>query len=193
MIGALHGKVTSDAENPAVVDINGVGYLVHLPNGLVTRTIKGQDVSLFIHTHVQDDAIDLYGFASKSELHLFSLLLGVPGIGPKTALSVVDRGEDAVRSAVITSDVGFFSSVPRLGKKNAQKIIIELKTKLGSIQDMDLSGETSGETAELMEALESMGFSKDEIRKAMRSADATKGPMEQRIKHALRFLSKGTP
>lgn len=187
MIGKLTGMVES-ISNPIIVDVHDVGYVVHVPERLLSTLKATKKITLYIHTHVREDALDLYGFASPEDLALFDLLLTVSGIGPKTALSVIDRGADAIAHAVRTSDVDFFTAIPRLGTKNAQKIIIELKQKLGSAKALDLSGAT-GETKEITEALMSMGFDRSEIKEITKKLDGDK-TMEEKIRHALKLLGK---
>ncbi len=190
MIGKLTGTVEQIQRNPLLVDVGGVGYLVHVPETVASQLTPGAVCALYIHTHVREDALDLYGFAKESELVLFELLLGVSGVGPKTALGVIDRGAPAVEKAVKQSDVDFFTSIPRLGKKNAQKIIIELKNKLGDQTMMTLDGQPSAETKQLTEALLSMGFERREIREAIKSLDTSETTLEQKIRLALRILGK---
>ena len=141
----------------------------------------GKSHTLCIHSHIREDEFDLYGFANQQELALFELLLTVSGVGPKTALAVVDRGVDAVEEAVRKGDVEFFTNIPRLGTKNAQKIIIEFKGKL------DITGE-SGDTKQVTDALSGMGFDKREIRDAIKKLDAKDISIEQKIRHALKLL-----
>jgi len=121
---------------------------------------------------------------------LFTLLLSVSGIGPKTALAITDRGVDQVRHAIVSSDVDFFTTIPRLGKKNAQKIIIELKSKLGSTKDLDLASQSSGDTKEIIDALLSMGFIRHEIVEVLKKITPEAQTIEQKIREALRFLGK---
>lgn len=189
MIGALQGKIFTVARNPLVLMVAGVGYSVFVPNKLISKLTRDTNITLFIHTHVRDDALDLFGFPTLEELDLFNLLLGVSGVGPKTALAVIDQGVDEVISAVSVSDVEFFTSIPRLGKKNAQKIIIELKGKLGSIRELDLTGETENETREILEALTGFGFEKSEALSVLKKI-SRKAPLEQRLREALKYLAK---
>lgn len=190
MIGALRGTVETTVENPLLLMVGGVGYRVGVPEHVLKDIRRDQSVTLYIHTYVREDALDLYGFLTKEDLALFELLLSVSGIGPKTSLAIVDRGVTAVRSAIVTADVSFFTTIPRLGKKNAQKIIIELKTKLGSIEELDLAADERGETKDLLEALESMGFAKSEALWAIKQIKNPNASMEEKIRFALRYLSK---
>lgn len=190
MIGALRGVVELPVTNPLLLMIAGVGYRVAVPERALKDIHRDEPVTLYTHTYVREDALNLYGFFTKEELSLFELLLSVSGIGPKTSLAIVDRGVAAVRSAIATADVSFFTTIPRLGKKNAQKIIIELKTKLGSIEELDLSVDEQGETKDLLEALESMGFAKSEALRALKQIKSPNATMEEKIRFALRHLSK---
>ena len=160
MIGALNGTVHTIKKNPVLFFAGDVGYAVSITDTLAKKLIPGKKTFLYIHTHVREDALDLFGFSSEEELALFELLLTVSGVGPKTALLVLNGGEEAIKHAVQTGNVDFFTSIPRLGKKNAQKIIIELKNKLGSIGELDLRDDHSEETEEMVDALVSMGFEK---------------------------------
>lgn len=189
MIGRLTGIIDSHIHNPIIIDIHGVGYVVHVPERYLASIKPKDQQTFFIHSHIREDAFDLYGFTTHHELLLFELLLTVSGIGPKTALNVVDRGVDSVETAVRKSDVDFFTTVPRLGTKNAQKIIIELKSKLGSTKMLNLEGE-SGDTKQVMDALARMGFDRHEIREAIKKLDAKDVTVEQKIRHALKLLGK---
>jgi Holliday junction DNA helicase RuvA len=163
MIGRLTGIILTSHQSPLIIDVTGVGYSVHVTQHEARSLKYNKQATLHIHTHVKEDALDLYGFSDQNDLSLFELLLTVSGIGPKTGLSIIDRGAEAVERAVIDADTEFFTTIPRLGKKNAQKIIIELKNKLGGLRDIDLTGQTEGETKQIFEALTAMGFQRQEI------------------------------
>lgn len=188
MIAQLTGTIIYNASNPIVIDIHGVGYGVFMPTSLRTTLVLGSTTTIFTHTHVREDALQLFGFLSLEEQRLFELLVTVSGVGPKTALTVMDRGAKAVQKAIIAHDVSFFTSVPRLGTKNAQKIIIELKNKLGSTTDFDLSSDTS-ETTSLIDALKSMGFESKDIRDVIGRLP-TEVSIEEKIKRAIGILGK---
>lgn len=189
MIGALLGVIAAKNKNPILVMVGGVGYCVHVTTGFIVKSKLNTSVMLYTHTHVRDDALDLFGFKTQEELGIFEQLLTVSGIGPKTALLVIDRGVSAVRQAILSADVGFFTNIPRLGKKNAQKIIIELKSKLGSLEDLNLSETETSETADLRDALLGMGFDRKEIAGVVRSIDTTLS-LDQKILQALKLLGK---
>ncbi len=188
MIAQLTGTIASEhGYNPIIIDVHGVGYSVHVPGRIAHQVQKGQSVVMHIHTHVREDALDLFGFVSRDELSMFNLLLTVSGVGPKTALGVMDHEASHIRRAIEKGDVDFFTSVPRLGKKNAQKIIIELRSKLTGVTG-DLPDDGEGETKELADALLSMGFDRTEIRNVMKKLPD--GTLEVKLRHALKYLGK---
>lgn len=189
MIASLTGCPRAFILNSIILDVKGVGYKVYLPSDLIPQSLTKFEITLFIHTHVRDDTFDLYGFESIESLQLFELIISVSGIGPKIALGLMSKGVRAITNAVISADVDFFTSIPRLGKKNAQKIIIELKPKLGSLEDLDLTGE-SQESMEIIEALTSLGFSKKEIKKALNKLNGSAMDIEDKIKQTIKFLGK---
>lgn len=190
MIGLLKGTIFSGNKNPVIVMVNGVGYAVNVPLGLLSKMKANDHIILHVHTHVRDDAIELFGFSSSEELDMFHLLLDVSGIGPKTALSVIDKGVQSISHAIVESDVDFFTTVPRLGKKNAQKIIIDLKSKLGSVSDLDLKENEPGETRDVIDALMAMGFNKKEIVDTLKKLPPGVMTVEQKIRRVLQYIGK---
>src|SRR3989344_6813042 len=190
MIAYLEGLVKFKAINFLIILTRGVGYKVYVPADINSATAVAQNLSLYIHTHVKDDALDLYGFKDAENLTLFELFLSVSGIGPKTAVSIFSVGKiERIKEAIVRGDVAFFSAVPRLGKKNAQKIIIELRSKLGSLGELDLAAE-SGETKEIIEALKSFEFSAAESQEAIKALKDFEGNTSDKIRQALKFLGK---
>lgn len=190
MIAYLEGQVKLKGINYLIILTRGVGYKVYVPADINSAAALSQNLSLYIHTQVKDDALDLYGFKDAENLAMFELFLSVSGIGPKTAVSIFSVGKiERIKEAVIKGDVAFFSAVPRLGKKNAQKIIIELGSKLGSLGELDLTAE-SAETKEIIDALRSFGFSAAEAREALKSIRDFQGTTSDKIRQALKFLGK---
>lgn len=191
MISYLTGTIFTKGINYLILQTSGgVGYKVYVPTDLITSSIIDKPASLFIHTHVKEDAIDLYGFPHQEDISMFELFLGVSGIGPKTALNIFSNGKiGKIKEAIVKGDVEFFTSVPRLGRKNAQKIIIELRSKLGSLGEFDLAAE-SGETKEIIEALKAFGFSVSEAHDALKFIKDVEGDTSVKIKSALKYLGK---
>jgi Holliday junction DNA helicase RuvA len=190
MIGALTGTVFSSTSDSVIIMVAGVGYAVSVPQTVAQQRKPNENITLLVHTRVEDESITLYGFLTRNDLTLFELLLSVSGVGPKTALAIVNRGEASVRKAVVESDVDFFTTIPRVGRKNAQKIIIELKSKLGSVRELDLSRELSGETKQILNALLSMGFRREEAIGAIRKLDDTDRTLAEKIRRALQIMGK---
>ena len=192
MISYLEGTIKFKSTNYLTILVGGVGYKVSVPADIIAHTKLNQSLSLFIHTHVKEDALDLYGFETPDELAMFELLLSVSGIGPKTALSIFSNGKlPKIKEAIIKGDVSFFTSVPRLGTKNSQKIIIELRSKLGNLGLLDL-GADSGETKEIIDALKSFGFTPAESREAIKSLKDSEGSVSDKIRQSLKYLGKKT-
>jgi len=190
MISYLEGKIKNKGLNYLIILTGGVGYKVYASTSIINSAKLENNFHLYIYTNVKDDAIDLYGFNSQDELALYELFLTVSGVGPKTALSIFSSYKiDQIKKAVMEADVEFFSSIPRLGKKNAQKIIIELRSKLGSLEELDLTKD-SGENKEIAEALKSFGFSASESRDALKSLSDFTGDTSSKIKQALKYLGK---
>jgi len=191
MIGFLKGKVEFVDGPYVILDVNGVGYRVLVPSKIFSHAKIKEDLKLFTYTHVREDTLDLFGFADLLDLKLFEQLISVSGVGPRTALNVFSIGtRDSIIEAVIKGDVDFFTAVPRLGRKNAQKIIIELKGKLGSLEELDLSGQTDGASSEVLAVLKSFGFTSKESQDALRSVGKNAETTEGKIRLALKYLGK---
>jgi holliday junction DNA helicase RuvA len=190
MISYLEGSIKYKGLNYLIILTGGVGYKVFVPNDVLNKVIQDNNFSLFIYTNVKDDAIDLYGFNTVEDLALFELFLGVSGVGPKTALAIFSNAKvPQIKAAIVKGDVDFFTAVPRLGRKNAQKIIIELRSKLGSLEDLDLTAD-GGENKEIVDALKAFGFSANEAREALKSIKDLEGDTSYKIKSALKYLGK---
>ena len=191
MIGFLNGEVLARDDPHIVINVNGVGYKVLASGSVLSKATLNGKLKLFIYTHVREDAISLFGFLDSLDLKLFENLISVSGIGPKTAMNIFSVGtREEIVQAVITGDVDFFTGVPRLGKKNAQKIIIELKSKLGSIEDLDLSKIDSKENSEVIAALKTFGFSNKEALEALKNIKSEGKSTEEKIRMALKELGK---
>lgn len=191
MIGFLDGVIEFLDIPYVVINVHGVGYRALTPNSVYSSLKKGDKIKLFTYTYVREDALELFGFFELEDLKLFENLITVSGIGPKTAMNIFSFGKrEEISGAIINGDVAFFSSVPRLGTKNAQKIIIELKTKLGSMSNLDLSGKDMLENAEVVSALKTFGFSAQEINKALREIGKEAKTTEDKIRFVLKHLGK---
>src|SRR3990167_7940085 len=191
MIGYLAGNVIIRNDPHLIIDVNGVGYKIHAASDVLSSVGElGSSLKLFTYTHVREDALELYGFSKYQDLKLFESLINVSGVGPRTAIGIFAIGTgDEIIKAIIDADVSFFSGVPRLGSKNAQKIIIELKNKAGG-GELDLSDSSNHSRNEVTSALKTFGFSAGEINEAMRNIDVHGKKTEEQIKEALKYLGK---
>ena len=191
MIGHLRGGVIFKELNSIILDIQGVGYKVLAATVVLAKAHRGIPLELFIYTHVREDNISFFGFLEALDLKLFENLIGVSGIGPKTAMNIFSIGNrNQIISAIAAADTSFFKSVPRLGQKNAQKIIIELKNKFGGIAELDLSGEDMSGSEEAIAALKGFGFTSKEIYDAIRAVKKEEQKITETIKLALKYLGR---
>lgn len=200
MIGRLRGKVVAeDPTGTLLVDVAGVGYELATPIGTAGRA-RGEDgnVVIHVHTHVREEALDLYGFASDSERRVFRVLLGVPGVGPKTALAVMSALPlPELARAVHHGDVVRLTRVPGIGKKTAERFVLELKDKLGHVDFPERPAAAveakpkSDEARKLAGALTNMGYKAAEAERAVRALGAQIGnePMADLLRKALALLT----
>lgn len=161
MIGKLTGQVEVVGDS-VLLETAGVGYLVHVTPSLHMQLSLQPTATVYTYTYVREDALELYGFANSHDLQLFELLLSVSGVGARIALAISDKGAAAISQAVQEADVTFFTQVPRVGKKLAQKIIIELKSKLGSITELEL-GSVPDQQQDAFQALQVLGYDEQRI------------------------------
>lgn len=203
MIAFLKGKIEELEETKAIVDVNGVGYGVFI-TGRDASVLSGNRETIKLHTYLQvrEDAMQLYGFLKKDDLHVFRLLLGVNGIGPRAALGILSAlSANDIRFAVLAGDAKAISRAPGIGAKSAQKIILELKDKFDLQETFDSSlAETENDTAvavgdrqiqdEAVQALVALGYPAGESLKAVRSVQQTEDmTTEDLLKAALRNMS----
>lgn len=192
MIGWLNGRVAEKVGRYLIVDVNGVGYRVGVLAGTLSNAVLEGKIKLYIHPHIKEDAFDLYGFESRSELYLFELLLSVSGVGPKTALSILSSGKiDEISAAITQGDFAFFTGTPGVGTKGAQRIIVDLRSKIGALGDLDLSLAEAGERKDIIEALRIFGFTEKECREALKNLPKDKNlNLEEKVKLALKSLGR---
>ncbi len=185
MIGFLKGIVLLSNNTSLILDVNGVGYRVLCPLPVLVSVTTGEALSLFMHTHVREDQITLYGFKDELDLFLFEKLTSVSGIGPKGALAMLSvHSPSSLSSAIERGDVETLSHTPGIGKRTAEKIIIELKGKLTHIAGK----EEDDTTLEARLALESLGYSSKEIHSALQGIDTKNKTSSTIIKEALHQL-----
>lgn len=192
----VSGTVAEIGANLAVIDCGGVGYACATTNYTLSQLKKGEKAKLFTYLHVREDIFDLYGFASQAELSSFKMLLGVSGVGPKAALAILSAGTpDQLALSIVTGDEKALTGVPGIGKKIAQRIILELKDKLAKEQSsFDARGGAltpapagTGKANEAAAALAVLGYSSQEIGAALKGLDPAL-PLEEMIRQALKKM-----
>jgi Holliday junction DNA helicase RuvA len=207
MIGRLTGKVIEEDDGTTVVDVNGVGYEVIVPIGTLGRAARDAEgrATLFVHTHVREDVFQLFGFASEGDRLAFRTVIGVSGVGPKTAISVLSAlPAYELGQAIARKELGKLTSISGIGKKTAERLLLELKDKLTILhaappaQNVAAAGQApaapTGDSAGLLSrALVNMGYKPSEADRAVEHLAvrlAEDAPMADLVKEALAFLSK---
>lgn len=194
MIGRLRGRLVSESpEGHVIIDVGGVGYEAMCPVGTATQASRQQDdIILFVHTHVREDALDLYGFANEAGRRLFRLLISTPGVGPKTALGIMSAlPAEALAEAVGANDLARLSKVPGIGKKTAERLVVELRGKLSQSKPTDHAAGPEDKTSRLLLALTNMGYRPAEAERAVRALDERihTQPMSELLREALARLT----
>lgn len=189
MISKLRGKIEYLKDNYAVLDVNGVGYKVFLTVYTFGKIAGKENVDFFVHTHVREDAIDLYGFLTLEELEMFELLISIAGVGPKSGLGILTVADPkTIKTAILNEDSSILTKVSGVGKKTAERIILELKNKIGDLSEGDKAKAIGDSDA--IEALVSMGYSISESREALKHIPADVKDIGQRVKGALKNLGR---
>lgn len=191
MIATLRGEIIQIEEHAFIVEVGGVGLRVFVPVPLRARMHIGEGISLYTHMVVREDALALYGFESQSERELFTLLLGVDGVGPKVSLAVLSTlSLDAVQQAVMTEQSEVLGRVPGVGKKTAQKIVLYLHDRLKPSDSLSKLAAMSDKDGEVLAALTALGYSVVEAQTAIQSLphDAP-DDTEERLRLALQYFT----
>jgi holliday junction DNA helicase RuvA len=187
MISQLRGEVVARSPNGVVVDVGGVGYLVNPTASASRKAEPGREVVFETYLHVREDVLQLFGFAEPAERELFELLLSVQGVGPKVALAIVSGSSpNELRRAIALEDTDRFQAIPGIGKKTAQRVVMELKEKLGAATES--AGPATAATKPYLvarEALVELGYSVAEAEEALAETDP-EAPPEERVRAALK-------
>lgn len=192
MIAHLSGKLIFSSDRFVVLETGGVGYKVRVPLETLRylRAKNEESISLWIYTSVREDALDLYGFEHQTELDFFELLISVSGIGPRTALGILNIAPVAhLREAIANGDSGALTKVSGIGAKGAQKIILELRDKVGT-GSREPGSTTLGEERDAIEGLVALGYAEREAREALKQVPADVKGTGARIKSALKKIGK---
>lgn len=189
MISSLSGTVRHKDLHYIVIDVGGVGYKVAVTTDTALDAVPSSPIFLWTHLAVRENALDLYGFIDKENLEVFELLITISGIGPKTALGIINVATPSMlRQAVATSDTSYLTRVSGIGKKNAEKIVLELKDRL-KVSDEDKGVDARSE-GDAMEALISLGYSERDAREALKQVPKNIEGASERVKAALKNLSR---
>jgi Holliday junction DNA helicase RuvA len=182
MIARLRGKRVAAGPDGVVVDVGGVGYLVHATPSVLRL---GEELTVETYLHVREDALQLYGFATAEERLLFVHLLSVNGVGPKVALAIVSGSTPAeLRKAIALEDTKRFEAIPGIGKKTAQRVVLELKEKLGALEPVRSAPDALG----ARDALVELGYTVVDAEKALAAVDPALSA-EERVREALRIAA----
>jgi Holliday junction DNA helicase RuvA len=186
VIARLRGRAVANTPEGLVLDVGGVGYLVAATPSAVRKADGADEVSLHTYLHVREDALQLYGFADSSERELFVQLLSVNGVGPKVALSIVSGSPvDELRRAIALEDAARFQVIPGIGKKTAERIVLELKEKLAAGAPEPAVAGSSPPHVVARDALVELGWSVGEAEQALAQTDPD-APPEERVRQALK-------
>ncbi len=193
MIGYLKGKIFSSKPTQVIIDVNGIGYLVFISINTFEKITNKDSVELFIHTVVKEDSITLYGFSAEAEKDMFELLISVNGVGPKSALSILSGiKSDDLKNAIINADISRIVAVPGIGKKTAERLVLELRTKIDKIPDEGSVEIPFSIKNEAVAALTTLGYNNKLADKVVRDLLSSEpaAALEELIKKALSQLNR---
>lgn len=186
----MKGKVSGSGTNFGVIAIGGLGLKVFMPGHLLGKLRVGEDMEISCHLHVREDALDLYGFPSREELELFELLIGVSGVGPKSALAILDVADlKELCAAIEESRPDLLTRASGVGRKSAERIIIELKGKVSGGESGELVKKMEGDT-DLIETLIGLGYRRDQAKAAVGKVPEGLKGLESRLKEVLKILGQ---
>ncbi len=180
MIRLLQGTVQNIEDRTIILLVNGVGYYVFTTNSAPTE--EGEEILLYIHTHVREDDIKLFGFRTKKELKFFELLLTINGVGPKMALAILDEPPEFIQNAIFKEDLHALTKIPGVGKKIAERICLELKSK---VDPLDINAPTTPNhepDEDVLITLETLGYKRSHIRKVLSGIEEEITETEELIK-----------
>lgn len=188
MIRRIQGEILGIGIFAVTVDVHGVGYLIHTPS-VLDGLHEGDTLTLHTHLAVRENALDLYGFLTVEELDMFTLLIGLPKIGPKSALLVMSQADVALlRKATLSGDATYLSKISGIGKKSAEKIVLGLRDKFGA-SDI-VQGDYSDTDHDVIDALITLGYSQKESRDTLKKMTSDTTDTNTRIKAALKLLGR---
>lgn len=193
MIASIKGRVQAKWNGALLIEIQQLGYRVFVPQRVFDELMEGEEIHLFTHHHLREDAQELYGFRTLEDLEFFEQLLGISGIGPKTALSALSVAKlTDLKRAILHGDPSLLTKVSGIGKKTAERVILELKNKLKMLPETEAAMSKMVEHVQAAEdatsALEQLGYSQREAEAMIEQLPASLGSAEEKIREALRRL-----
>lgn len=189
MIAQLSGTISYKSLKFIIIDVAGVGYKVSIGLDTLDKVHIGDSLRMWTYLAVREDALDLYGFMSEEELGFFELLISISGIGPRSALSILSTATiPTIKKAVVQSDALYLHKVSGIGRKTAEKIVLELKNKLHSTDEEQADADR--DEGDSLEALKSIGYGEREAREALKKVGADVTDTGERIKQAIKILGK---
>ena len=191
MIAHLRGTILEVTERYAVLDVQGIGYKAYCATDTLASLRAGQEASLHTYLAVREDALDLYGFPTSEEKNFFELLITVSGVGPRSALGILSvTTVDTLKRAIGTGDTSYLTKVSGIGRKTAEKVVLELRDKLRANVDMKEAPHALRAESDVVEALKSLGYSQNEARDALKEVPDEVLGTNARIREALKILGQ---
>jgi len=189
MIGYINGNVVFSCDKYVILNVGGIGYKVYVSPDTIINVYNKNEVSLWTHLVVKEDALDLYGFLTQKELEFFKLLIGISGIGPKGALGIMSVASvETLCEAISTGDTSYLTKVSGIGKKNSEKIVLELRDKIKNISSTEKTNVGFSEDIDVIEALKSLGYKESEAREALQKLSPDIKGTTQKITGALKII-----
>lgn len=190
MIGYLEGQILEKRTKNIIIGVSGIGYIVNLPKDELEAVKESDSKKYWIYSAARENSIDLFGFETKDRRDFFELLLNVPGVGPRNALNIISIADlESLKKGIGSGDTNYLFKVSGIGKKTAEKIVVELKDKIGMLGYGDEATlETEGEA---LDALISLGYKKVDVKKALSEIDKNEKTSEEIIKEAIKVIGNG--
>jgi len=191
MISSLRGNINRIFGNYVEIDVSGVGYLVYVGNNFLKKHVEGEDLKINIYMAVSENDINLYGFDSFEELDLFKMLITVSGVGPKTAAGILaEKGTLEIIKAIGDAEVDFFKKIKGIGLKTAQRIIVDLKSKIGGLGELNLKDDLPLLEDDLVLSLQQLGFERKEIDNVVKKMPGELVQLEAQLEWCLLNLGR---
>ena len=193
MLSFLQGTIKNKSQGFIILLVNGVGYKIFLNSALMTEAVLGAEKEYYIHQHVREDDVSLYGFSTMAELEFFELLLTISGVGPKSALGVLTIANvEDVKESILRGDPELLTKVSGIGRKTAERVVLELRGKIGKLEagtgDLESGRSTMSTSGDEIDALMSLGYSMQQARDALKNIDPAIKDSSERVREALRGI-----